>query len=130
LVQKIWPALKEGKIVLCDRFLDSSLAYQGVARGLGVEEILRINEYATEGQYPDLTFFFDLDPEQGLQRIASNSGREVNRLDLEKLSFHQSVRKAFLDLARKFKDRYVVIDASKSKEEVANAVFAAIQKKL
>lgn len=130
LVQKIWPALREGKIVLCDRFLDSSLAYQGVARGLGIDEVLHVNEYATEGQYPDLTFFFDLDPEEGLKRIAANSGREVNRLDLEKLSFHEKVRIAFLDLSQKFKDRYVVIDASKSPEEVADAVFAAIQKKL
>lgn len=130
LVQKIWPALREGKIVLCDRFLDSSLAYQGVARGLGIDEVLHVNEYATEGQYPDLTFFFDLDPEEGLKRIAANSGREVNRLDLEKLSFHEKVRSAFLDLSQKFKDRYVVIDASKSPEEVADAVFAAIQKKL
>lgn len=130
LVQKIWPALREGKIVLCDRFLDSSLAYQGVARGLGIDEVLHVNEYATEGQYPDLTFFFDLDPEEGLKRIAANSGREVNRLDLEKLSFHEKVRIAFLDLFQKFKDRYVVIDASKSPEEVADAVFAAIQEKL
>lgn len=130
LVQKIWPALREGKIVLCDRFLDSSLAYQGVARGLGIDEVLHVNEYATEGQYPDLTFFFDLDPEEGLKRIAANSGREVNRLDLEKLSFHEKVRSAFLDLSQKFKDRYVVIDASKSPEEVADAVFAAIQEKL
>lgn len=130
LVQKIWPALREGKIVLCDRFLDSSLAYQGVARGLGIDEVLHVNEYATEGQYPDLTFFFDLDPEEGLKRIAANSGREVNRLDLEKLSFHEKVRIAFLDLSQKFKDRYVVIDASKSPEEVADAVFAAIQEKL
>ena len=130
LVQKIWPALREGKIVLCDRFLDSSLAYQGVARGLGIDEVLHVNEYATEGQYPDLTFFFDLDPEEGLKRIAANSGREVNRLDLEKLSFHEKVRIAFLDLSQKFKDRYVVIDASKSPEEVADDVFAAIQEKL
>ena len=88
LVEKIWPALQEGKTVLCDRYLDSSLAYQGGARGLGIDEVLSINLFATEGTYPDLTLLFDLEPEQGLARIAANQNREVNRLDLEKLDFH------------------------------------------
>ena len=81
LVEKVWPALKEGKIVVCDRYLDSSLAYQGGARGLGVDNILNVNNFATEGTFPDLTLLFDIQPELGLARIAANSNREVNRLD-------------------------------------------------
>ena len=119
LVEKVWPALKEGKIVVCDRYLDSSLAYQGGARGLGVDNILQVNSFATEGTFPDLTLLFDLDPEIGLARIAANSNREVNRLDLEKIEFHKKVRNTFLELAKRYPERYVVIDASQSKEEVA-----------
>ena len=83
LAQKIWPALKEGKIVLCDRYLDSSLAYQGGARGIALKDVLDINMFATEGTFPDLTLLFDIEPEKGLARIAANQNREVNRLDLE-----------------------------------------------
>lgn len=130
LVEKVWPSIKEGKIVICDRYLDSSLAYQGGARGLGIEEILSINMFATEGTFPDLTLLFDIDPNIGLNRIASNADREVNRLDLEKLEFHQKVRSTFLTLANRYKDRYVIIDASKSKEEVAKATLEAILSRL
>lgn len=130
LVEKIWPSLKEGKIVFCDRYLDSSLAYQGYARGLGFDEILKVNEYATEGTYPDLTFLFDIEPELGLERINKNSNREVNRLDVEKLSFHHKVRNGYLELSKKFKDRYIVVDASLPIDQVAKIVFDEIIKRL
>jgi len=130
LVEKVWPALKEGKIVICDRYLDSSLAYQGGARGLGVDEVLNVNLFATENTWPDLTLLFDLKPEIGLARIASNSSREVNRLDLEKLEFHNKVRDTFLALAKKYPERYVIIDASLSREEVAKATLEAIMNRL
>ena len=130
LVEKVWPAVKEGKIVICDRYLDSSLAYQGGARGLGIENILNINMFATEGTFPDLTLLFDIEPEVGLARIAANANREVNRLDLEKLDFHKNVRNTFLDLAKKYPDRFVIIDASKSQEEVANATLDVILARL
>lgn len=130
LVEKVWPALKEGKIVICDRFLDSSLAYQGGARNLGVDNILNINMFATEGTFPDLTLLFDIDPKIGLERIAKNANREVNRLDLEKLDFHKKVRQTFLELAKRFPNRFVVIDASKSMEEVAENTYKAIMEKL
>ena len=119
LVEKVWPALKEGKIVICDRYLDSSLAYQGGARGLGVDNILQVNSFATEGTFPDLTLLFDIDPQLGLARIAANANREVNRLDLEKIDFHNKVRNTFLELAKRYPERFVVIDASQSREEVA-----------
>lgn len=130
LVEKVWPALKEGKIVVCDRYLDSSLAYQGGARGLGIENILNINMFATENTWPDLTLLFDIKPEIGLARIASNSNREVNRLDLEKLEFHNKVRDTFLELAKRYPERFVIIDASKSREEVAHATLEAILSRL
>lgn len=130
LVEKVWPALKEGKIVICDRYLDSSLAYQGGARGLGVDEVLNVNLFATENTWPDLTLLFDIKPEVGLARIASNASREVNRLDLEKLEFHNKVRDTFLALAKKYPERYVIIDASQSRDEVAKATLEAIMNRL
>ena len=126
LVEKVWPALKEGKIVICDRYLDSSLAYQGGARGLGVENILNVNNFATEGTFPDLTLLFDIDPKIGLARISANADREVNRLDLEKIEFHNKVRNTFLELAKRYPERFVIIDASKSREEVADATLKAM----
>ena len=130
LVEKVWPALKEGKIVICDRYLDSSLAYQGGARGLGVDNVLNVNLFATENTFPDLTLLFDIKPEEGLKRIAANASREVNRLDLEKLEFHNKVRETFLSLAKRYPERFVIIDASKSREEVARATLEAILNKL
>ena len=130
LVEKVWPALKEGKLVLCDRFLDSSLAYQGGARGLGIDQILSINLFATEGSFPDLTLLFDIEPETGLERIAANKGREVNRLDLEKMAFHHAVRAGFHELAKRYPERYVVLDASKPLQEVVEDAYQAIKNRL
>lgn len=130
LVEKVWPALKEGKIVICDRYLDSSLAYQGGARGLGIDEVLNINLFATENTWPDLTLLFDIKPEIGLARISANADREVNRLDLEKIEFHNKVRDSFLALAKRWPERFVIIDASKSREEVAKDTMEAILSRL
>ncbi len=130
LVEKVWPLSKEGKIIISDRFLDSSLAYQGGARGLGIDYILEMNQFATEGYYPDLTLLFDIDPRIGLARIAANKGREVNRLDLEKIDFHDSVRNTFLSLAKRFPDRFVILDASKPFEEVIQDAYHAIKNRL
>lgn len=130
LVEKIYPALKDNKIVLCDRYVDSSLAYQGGGKNLGVEEVLNINLFATNNTLPDLTLLFDIEPELGLKRIASNSNREVNRLDLEKIEFYNKVRNTFLDLSKKYSDRYVVIDASLPLEEVYQTALKIIKEKL
>lgn len=130
LIEKVWPALKEGKIVISDRFLDSSLAYQGAARKIGIENVLNINLFATEGTFPDLTLLFDITPEKGLERIAINKKREVNRLDLEALEFHRQVRETFLELAKKYRERYVVIDASKTLPEVVGAALNVILDRL
>lgn len=130
LVEKVWPLSKEGKIVISDRFLDSSLAYQGGARGLGIDRVLNLNMFATDGYFPDLTLLFDIEPEIGLARIAANASREVNRLDLEKIEFHRNVRKTFLELAKRFPDRYVVLDASKPFDEVVQDAYKTIKDRL
>jgi len=130
LVEKVWPATREGKIVICDRYIDSSLAYQGGARGLGIDNIIDINMFATEDTWPDLTLLFDIEPELGLERIAKNKEREVNRLDLEKLEFHKKVRETFLLLAKKQPERFAIIDASKSPDEVASLALEAIKNRL
>lgn len=126
LVQLVYPKLNEGINVISDRFLDSSLAYQGGARGLGIQKIYDLNLYATDGFLPDLTLLFDLDPETGLKRISANENREVNRLDLEKLNFHKTVRENFLKLAQKFPERINIIDASLTPEQVREEAFKAI----
>ncbi len=130
LVEKVIPALKEGKLVLCDRFIDSSLAYQGGAREIGIDNVYNMNLFATEGMLPDLTILFDIKPEEGLARIAANSQREVNRLDVEKLAFHNKVRDSFHELAKRFPERFVIIDASKGPDEVFEESYRAIEDRL
>ena len=130
LVEKIWPSIKAGHIVICDRFIDSSLAYQGGARGIGIEEVLKINLFATEGSFPELTLLFDIEPEQGLRRIAENKNREINRLDLERLDFHRQVRQSYLQLAKQYPNRIVIIDASMALEKVIDKTYDIIKKRL
>ncbi len=117
------PALNQGKIVLCDRFIDSSLAYQGYARGLGFDAILKINTFALE-HMPDITVYINSDPEIGLSRIKS---RDNNRLDLEKLDFHQKVREGYLQLAKIYPDRYMVINGDRTMQEVIDDVKAHLK---
>lgn len=122
LAEKVEPALAQGITVLCDRFVDSSLAYQGYARGLGIDEVLSINLFATAGRFPDITFYMDIEPEVGIARIAAAQGREVNRLDLEGMDFHHKVREGYEILAAKYPDRIRKVDASVSLEEVATEI--------
>lgn len=130
LKERILPALKENKIVLCDRFVDSSLAYQGGGKHLGVNEVYNINIFATDNLLPDLTLLFDMDPQEALKRIDNNKEREVNRLDLEKLSFYETTRNTFLDLAKKYPTRIKIVNASKSIHEVLNEAMKIIKVKL
>jgi len=127
LVEKVKPALEQGAIIICDRFIDSSLAYQGFARGLGVDEVFSINQFAIEDMMPVLTLYFDIDPELGLRRINQHKGREVNRLDLETIDFHQRVREGYLQLVERFSDRIQVVDASKPVDEVYSAALMKIK---
>jgi dTMP kinase len=130
LVEKVIPALETGKVVLCDRFIDSSLAYQGHARELGIDEVLSINEFAINGLMPNLTLFFDIDPAKGLTRIGKNDSREVNRLDLENMNFHQKVYEGYHLLAERFKDRFRKINAENSLEIVTSEVLQIIEEHL
>lgn len=121
LVEVILPALQNGNIVLCDRFVDSSLAYQGYARGLGINQIYELNRFAIEDLLPGLTIYLDLDPEIGLRRIKDNN-RACNRLDLESLEFHKKVREGYLLIAKKYPTRIKVVDGSLSKEKLYEEV--------
>ncbi|WP_211272960.1 dTMP kinase [Anaerobacillus alkalidiazotrophicus] len=118
LVERVIPELRAGKIVLCDRFLDSSLVYQGMARGIGLEEVYAINSFAIENCMPKLTIYFDIEPEKGLARIANNTSREINRLDQENIEFHYEVREGYLKLLRMYPERIVLVNADKTLEEV------------
>ena len=118
LVEKVLPALAAGKLVIMDRFIDSSVAYQGFGRGLDKEAIDWLNEFATDGLKPDLTLYFDIEVEEGLARIAANSNREVNRLDMEGLDLHRKVRQGYLSLIEREGNRIEKIDASLPLDQV------------
>ncbi|MGY0373915.1 dTMP kinase [Clostridium sp. JNZ J1-5] len=122
LAERVIPAIEENKLVICDRFIDSSLAYQGYARGIGMEEVMKINEFAIDRYMPDLTIYFDLSPEIGIDRISKNKEREINRLDLEKMDFHRKVREGYLILLERYPERIKKIDASQSIENVFDDV--------
>ncbi|MGV3129752.1 dTMP kinase [Staphylococcus sp. IVB6181] len=125
LVEKVIPALNTGKVVLCDRYIDSSLAYQGYARGIGVDEVRAINEFAINGLYPDLTIYLDITAETGRERIQSNA-RNMNRLDHESIAFHQRVIEGYHQLIEQDSKRYAVIDANQSIDAVVDAAYKAI----
>lgn len=118
LVEKVLPALAAGKLVIMDRFIDSSVAYQGFGRGLDIDAIDWLNEFATDGLKPDLTLYFDIEVEEGLARIAANSDREVNRLDMEGLDLHRKVRQGYLSLLEREGNRIEKIDASLPLDQV------------
>ena len=118
LVEKVLPALATGKLVIMDRFIDSSVAYQGFGRGLDIDAIDWLNEFATDGLKPDLTLYFDIEVEEGLARIAANSNREVNRLDMEGLDLHRKVRQGYLSLLEREGNRIEKIDASLPLDQV------------
>lgn len=129
LVGKVIPSLDEGKIVLCDRYIDSSLAYQGYARGIGIEEVKSINEFAINGLYPDRTIYLDVSVEVGRDRIQKNQ-RNQNRLDQEDVIFHEKVVEGYKKIIHNESKRFIVIDANRSLEEVVNATYKSISKYL
>ena len=127
LDDKIIPALEQGKIVLCDRYLDSSLAYQAVARQLGFDFVLAINQYATE-HMPDLTFYIDLEPEVGMARIAKRI--KYDRLDQETIVYHHLVRQGYQEVMKRYPKRVVVIDGTMSIDEITKVILEKIKEKL
>ena len=114
----IIPALNSGKVILCDRFLDSTVAYQGYGNGVDIEKIKNIGEFVTQGFYPDLTFLFDLNVEEGFARI----NRSKDRIEQRGIDYHSRVRSGYLEIAKSEPDRVKLIDARKSKEEIQSVV--------
>ena len=129
LVEKVMPALKNNQIVLCDRYIDSSLAYQGYARGIGIEEVKALNEFAINGLYPDLTIYLDVSAEVGRERILSNQ-RDQNRLDQEDIDFHEKVIEGYHRVIHNEPERFVQIDADQSIDKVVLAAYQSIIKYL
>ncbi|HLQ40995.1 MAG TPA: dTMP kinase [Tetragenococcus sp.] len=128
LVDVILPALNEGKVVLCDRFVDSSVAYQGAGRRIGVAEVAALNQFAIQGLNPDFTLYLDVDSDTGLTRIRHSRGYKIDRLELEGLEFHQRVRHAYLKIAEQHPARIYKIDARMDLQEVVDQSFTAIRK--
>lgn len=126
LVEKILPALEAGKIVICDRFLDSSLAYQGYARKIGIEEVYNINMFAIENHMPVKTIFLDVDAEIGLARIKDRANKD--RLDVEKISFHNAVYEGYQKVIKQFNDRIIKINANNDVDTVINDCYQAVLK--
>ncbi|OEI68609.1 dTMP kinase [Curtobacterium sp. ER1/6] len=120
------PALERGEVVLQDRYIDSSVAYQGVARGLGADRIRSVSEWAADGLAPDLTVLLDLDVTVGRARVAAARGDTFDRLESEAAAFHETVRCAFLDAAAAEPARFLVVDASAPAEDVQRAVRTAV----
>lgn len=118
LVEKVFPAVKQDKIVICERFIDSSLAYQGYGRQLGFDEVLSINLFAIDNTYPDLTIYLDVDEEVGLSRLKNRTFKD--RLDQESVSFHHRVSQGYKEVLKRFKNRIRIVDASKSADEVVD----------
>ncbi len=126
--EKIIPALESGKIVVCDRFILSSLAYQGVGRGLGIEKVKMINDFGLRGVYPDLVLFFHIDPELTLKRKTIKEGGD--RLEQEGVMFHRKVYDGYMELLKKYPENIKIIDATKSIDEVFKQSINEVEKLL
>ena len=125
LIQVIEPALNSGKNVICDRFYDSTYAYQGVAHNLGIDKMEKLKKIIIGDIEPDVTFVLDIDPKVGLKRSLDRSNQE-NRFESYNIDFHNKIRSAFLEIAKKNKNRCVVVDASLNEQEINNLIITAI----
>lgn len=128
------PSLEAGKIVLMDRTRDSSVVYQGIVRGFGEELIEQLNDISTDKTFPDVTFLLDVDPEIGLERrrkeAEAEGGKKMDRLDMEAIDFHKKVRQAYQDVAKRDdRDRWVVVDASKTIEQIEEAIWDEVTRR-
>lgn len=128
VVEVIRPALDAGKIVLSDRFYDSTTAYQGYGRQLNLDMVHRINAIGAHDLVPDLTFIFDISPETSAERMAS-SGKSPDRMENEKLAFHQRVRRGFLEIARQNPDRCRVLDGHETEQEIRKKIYKELLKR-
>lgn len=124
----IRPALAEGKAVICDRFIESSVVYQGIARGMGIDTVYAVNEYALEGLRPQLTILLDLDAEEGLRRKKNQA--ELDRMEAEGLEFHKKVAEGYRKLAEREKERIMRISATLPKEDIHAKIVLAIEERI
>ncbi len=127
--EMVMPSLAEDKVVLCDRYADSTIAYQGYGRGLDLQAVSAITQFATGDLQPDLTFLLDIDVEEGLGRRISGD-EEMNRLDLEEIAFHQRVRDGYHQMAASDPQRWVIIDAGRSAVEVHSELRSVLLQRL
>jgi dTMP kinase len=135
VAEVIRPALLQGTLVVCERYVDASLAYQGIGRGLGLEVVRVVNAAGTDGLLPDLTLLLDIEPEVGLRRARGGAGRPDawdggDRLEREALAFHERVREGFLSLAGNDPRRIRVVDARGTPDEVHRAIMELIRERL
>ena len=128
LVEKVLPALEKGQIIICDRFIDSSLAYQGYARHIGIEKVYDINQFAIEGHFPDLTVFLNLDYEKGLERLEDRAFKD--RLDLESKNFHKEVSLGYQKVMEKYQYRMNIVDASQPVDQVFEDALQIVLEKI
>ena len=125
LKEIVKPRLDAGQLVLCDRYIDSSLAYQGYARGLGCDFVEKINDYAIKNFMPDYTIFLNLTPEEAFKRKGGVD--KTDRLELSGMEFHQKVYNGYVELSKKYSDRFIVIDASGSREQTHAKIISALK---
>ncbi|MCF6515661.1 dTMP kinase [Lactobacillus sp. S2-2] len=131
MIETVWPALDKGDLVLCDRYVDSSIAYQGEGRQIGYNSVLKMNQFAIENKMPDLTIYFDIPVETGLSRINKyRDNDEINRLDLENMQFYQRVHDAYDKIENEFSQRIVKVDATKSIDEVVKDVLSILNDRI
>lgn len=128
LHDRIIPYLEKDYIVICDRFIDSSYVYQGIASDLGMNYILKINDFMNKKTMPDITFLLDLDVEVGLGRVKSRGKESQNRIDLKTVEYHNKVRNAYLALAKKNKKRYIIINANQDSDSIFLEVVDKLSK--
>ena len=125
LVEKVIPSIEDGKVVICERFVDSSLAYQGYGRELGFDEVLSINKFAMGDYFPDMTVYLDVDEKTGLERIKDRAFKD--RLDQESIDFHHRVNEGYQKVIDVFKDRVSIVDASKPLDSVIEDVLSRVK---
>lgn len=128
IANMIKPAMDEGKVVVCDRFADSTLAYQGYGRGIPMEHLTYLHKLVTKGLAPDLTILVDVDVELGLSRVQTRGEvKGGDRIERQEIEFHQRLRKGYLELSSSYPDRYVVLDGSRTRDEIFNEIISVLK---
>ena len=128
--QIIQPAIERGEVVLCDRFMDSTSVYQGVARAIPSAQVEQINQFSVGNCKPDLTFLIDLDPHQGLKRVRQRAAGSLDRIEQESLDFFEAVRSGYLELANNEPDRFVILDGQQPIEKLEKTIWDVLSTKL